>query len=857
MKKILCILWLCCLSISSISVYAQCNTGYSQAQLNWDHLNYYYSSATNTAPYGYSSGSYISDAMAQSQKFALGTTFLTIQSIPAVINGENGTHTGNISGYEGDDVQFTPTANGQTITITFAQEVQNVRFALYDIDRSARMDIDAYNASNIAQRVNITTQTTTLLTTTNNNNTGTYVSIGNTSLGTSDNRGTAIVSVAGPVNRIVLTATTTGTNETFWLSDISACVQGSFPTNYHQITTSRPFTNQPQYFIVTPDNNSAYMVDVATGRAKILFTDAANTYINSFAYDAQNRILYYISESTNADAANKQLKKYDFNTETIGIVSTNIVADFGIPTFDQGVQSGGACFYNGALYLGIEGGRFSNTSTRESIIWKVEFNPDFTFKNTYQVWATPAYNTSTGNTAHDWGDFMIKDGMLYDFNTARQGSGTFTYPSSAFHHYNMMTGTMTNFANPNANLPFVGQAGMDWSGNLYSIRNAVEKYNQDGTMANAIPITVIDGPAWVGNAGDASEPFRPKADFGDAPANYDSDPLAPAVHEMDANLKLGNGFDREWEKKVSALSDADAGDDGLPFARILNLSGGNYQTDLDVFNNTGADAIVCAWIDYNSNGIFESSEGIETTVSHSAATQRISLYWPSISANLPTNSYTVLRIRITSATNGMTRNNPTGYFANGEVEDHRIIVNATTLAVKSIAFNVVKIKEEVKLQWNNAEDNLVQQYIIERSRDGINWNLFASHASTGSKAYMVFDRQPLQGTSYYRLLVVEKTGRTYYSGVMIMQFNAFEIGMQIIANPVSHNASLAIQTDKSGKGIISIFDVNGRLMIAERCTLQKGFNKQTIPVSQIPAGQYFVQLEQNGYVTSKRLVIVR
>ncbi|MFZ1312829.1 MAG: hypothetical protein WAR38_08170, partial [Chitinophagaceae bacterium] len=112
-----------CLFITFEKAVAQCPGGYTQAQLNWDNLDYYWNSGgSGNGPYQ----NYITDALEQSQRFAIGTTWLTIAtSNAAVVNPgaglsvENLTHTGEIANYTGADVQYNPNADGQSITITF------------------------------------------------------------------------------------------------------------------------------------------------------------------------------------------------------------------------------------------------------------------------------------------------------------------------------------------------------------------------------------------------------------------------------------------------------------------------------------------------------------------------------------------------------------------------------------------------------------------------------------------------------------------------------------------------------------------------------------------------------------------
>ena len=109
------------LSITVKYSHAQCGAGYTMAQLNWDKLEYYYNSGSNTAPYGHSSGNYVTNAMEQTQKFAIGPSMVTFTTSAAgMVRGENATHTDDAPGYTGEDALFRPSANSQTITMTFA-----------------------------------------------------------------------------------------------------------------------------------------------------------------------------------------------------------------------------------------------------------------------------------------------------------------------------------------------------------------------------------------------------------------------------------------------------------------------------------------------------------------------------------------------------------------------------------------------------------------------------------------------------------------------------------------------------------------------------------------------------------------
>lgn len=854
----------------------QCPGGYSQAQTNWDNLDYYWNSGSGNTPYS----NYISNSQAQNQKFAIGTTHLTIaaSSISMIAPGagnsvENALHTGDVAaGYTGEDVQYNPSSNGQSITITFASPVSGPNFTLYDIDRSAAFTITATNNLNTATAVNVTTYASTILTVGIVPLTRT-ITANSTTLANNENRGTATINVPGLVNSITITVNTIGADPVFWLSDINACVAGTFPTNWHQGANNRPFwgptQSQPDYFLITPDNNSVYMVDPATAVARELFNDPSRTYVNSFGYDPYNRFLYYISENVSVDANNKQIKRYDYNTETSSVIIADLSASpFNVPSFNYGVESAGCSFYDGALYIGIEGGTQGSSSslrTRETIVWRIDFDASNNPISAYQVFAADAGVNGSSTSIHDWGDFIIKNGMLYDFNTARNSSN---YSQSKFHHYNMMTGNLDALYTNPGTTAWNGQAGMTWAGGLYYFRassggnSVIGAYNEAGVCGATTNITVASGTAWPGGAGDASDPFRPKCDFGDAPASYDpySNPAtqSPAVHERSDNIRLGATWDYEYFKR--GTSSTDDIDDGLAYAQILSPTGGTYAVRCTTYNNSGANATLIAWLDYNGNGVFDASEAITPiTVPSSASSQIFWLAWTSTPNTFTNGDFTYLRVRITSQSAGMTAAHATGYFSNGEVEDYRVLVDNFPLATHLINFSATLRNKEVNLDWTVAEDQGTFGYEIERSRDNRIWEkidtVFARNV-TGTLSYTNIDKAPLKGKSYYRIRVLESSGNNHLSEIRNITFNDFAVTMNLAPNPAKENIRVLLNTRTAGTSNINVLTMQGMVVQTNARKINIGDNVIEI---QLPAwlanGMYIVELKIEDEILRQKLLI--
>ncbi len=841
--------------------FAQCST----ATVNWDNLDYLQRNTASYAAY-IPAGMYAS--MVQTQSFGIGVNRLTITHNYLSANnlGENTLNTGEAgSRGSGADVQYR--GNG-TITITFDNPVSAASFSIYDIDRSQKVAVTAMNG---ATPVNITMAKLSgvVLTIAGSGTpaptaTAAAVNVANTSTD-----GTINVDIAATITSITITVTLTasgsGEDGSFWLSDISACVTGSFPTNYYAV--SQPYPGQPAYVLAVHDLNTVYMVDPATGRAISLFTDNSPRVkeINDLAYDPYRRILYYsvdgLERCTPAGSPDsiRFIKKYDFNTETISDVISNVNnAPFNIPTFSYGLESASAAYYNGSLYSGVEGTQSGSTSTgREGIVWRIDFASDsVTPVKACQVFAQPVDNGSS--LIHDWGDITIKDGIMYDFNAMSSSS------VGNYNLFNMQTGVITN-TYPGVKLADKPrQAAQLWDGSFCWLHDSVAYYN--GTNVLTSPkkkIVAAPGSVpWVAGAGDAAEGFRPKVDFGDASASYDPSG-SPAINERDTSIHIGASLSWEWSKKTSSLADLDDYDDGLSYVPIFDPSTATYLVQVQVYNNTGANATLCAWLDYNDNGVFDASEAVTPiTVSSSASLQSFYLYWVGIACYIPNGGQTYLRIRLTSESNGLTTSSATGYFNNGETEDYRVIVDNFPLSVNLLSFNARAINNSTaKLNWTTVAEDGLTGYGVERSADGANWTSIGfvranRNGQTGNTEYTFNDFQALKGKSYYRLKITDNNTASRYSEIRSINIRDYAAEVTIAPNPAHSSATVYITCEKNADAVLVLLDMQGRKVRTVQYPLIAGGNSiELADLDRLPEGTYFVQIITGRDIINRKLVI--
>ena len=178
-------------------------------------------------------------------------------------------------------------------------------------------------------------------------------------------------------------------------------------------------------------------------------------------------------------------------------------------------------------------------------------------------------------------------------------------------------------------------------------------------------------------------------DFGDAPNQY-----THVSHKISPNLYLGNSVpDSEEDQQSSehATSDGDDDSDGVSDLPALTVGDDSYTVPVTVFNNTGENAYITAWIDFNRNGTFEYEEALNTNnlqISSSNTPQTINVQWSNSFENQLSNltaGKAIMRIRLTTSRilrcddphykegNGDAQDN---YFVSpdGEVEDYEITI---------------------------------------------------------------------------------------------------------------------------------------------------------------------------------------
>lgn len=352
-------------------------------------------------------------------------------------------------------------------------------------------------------------------------------------------------------------------------------------------------------------------------------------------------------------------------------------------------------------------------------------------------------------------------------------------------------------------------------------------------------------------------------DYGDAPDSYATTTSANGPsHKETALLKLGGIVDGETD----GLPTADAkGDDGVSssdedgISTFPTITGGaataitNYTVNVNITNGIGATANLCGWIDWNSNGTFESSEGVCTTVANGVATAPLT--WPAATlTGIAGTTGVYARFRIT--TDVLTSGNPAGSASNGEVEDY-FITFQTPMPVTLVSFTAERSESGALLNWITTQETNSDQFEIQRSADGKNWfgigRVDAKGESKVNQTYSYRDQSASlpNGEQLYRLKMIDRDGTFAYSRIRSVKFDTgFETS--IFPNPVDDKLNLKVSDWKQVKKV-SIVNTSGLEVYNSGILLS-----DTVSMKNLASGVYIVSITRtDGSVQIHKVVHIK
>jgi hypothetical protein len=172
---------------------------------------------------------------------------------------------------------------------------------------------------------------------------------------------------------------------------------------------------------------------------------------------------------------------------------------------------------------------------------------------------------------------------------------------------------------------------------------------------------------------------------------------------------------------------------------------------------------------------------------------------------------------------------------------------AILLPVELMSFNTYCYENYRKIYWSTASENDNAFFTLERSVDGIHFEVLEVIAPPGIKTshadYEVLDQEQLSGTVYYRLSQTDHNGisQTFDVIASSCQEKNLQLGIE---NLSQHGNELHLEYNTAGEAghRLGIYDYTGRIVMEKDLSPEKGLNAEKIQVGSLSAGMYMVHL---------------
>jgi hypothetical protein len=187
-------------------------------------------------------------------------------------------------------------------------------------------------------------------------------------------------------------------------------------------------------------------------------------------------------------------------------------------------------------------------------------------------------------------------------------------------------------------------------------------------------------------------------------------------------------------------------------------------------------------------------------------------------------------------------------------------INNSPLAVTLTNFSVTCDKE-VSLSWTTASEQNSDKFIVEKSRDGLEWIFVSEKAAAGNSNttinYNDEDQNSWNGITYYRLRQLDFNGTEEIYGAISTSCFDIENNLTIYPNPNSGQFTVEITSKELyNDAEIILTEITGKVISVQKLNITVGMNQLFINNANLQKGIYIATLSgANAQVKPVRVVV--
>lgn len=160
-----------------------------------------------------------------------------------------------------------------------------------------------------------------------------------------------------------------------------------------------------------------------------------------------------------------------------------------------------------------------------------------------------------------------------------------------------------------------------------------------------------------------------------------------------------------------------------------------------------------------------------------------------------------------------------------------------------LQFSGWKIATDNQLEWTIDHEHKIQNYTLEHSSDGINFETLAMLDASEQQQYQYLDQKPYT-ISYYRLKIQTLDEEISYSNLINLSRQGIAKGsIKIYPNPTTSAVNIDFMADKNSNASIKVIDVLGRTLQTIYTEVELGSNRKVIDLSALADAVYILSIE--------------
>lgn len=176
------------------------------------------------------------------------------------------------------------------------------------------------------------------------------------------------------------------------------------------------------------------------------------------------------------------------------------------------------------------------------------------------------------------------------------------------------------------------------------------------------------------------------------------------------------------------------------------------------------------------------------------------------------------------------------------------------LPINLIAFEGFVENNAVRLEWSTATEKNNSRFEIERSVDGVSFEIIGNVEGNGTtfeeQFYVFEDREVANGRNYYRLKQVDYNGEFDYTDVITVDY-ATEVFVAIAPNPITRDVKLNILLTNYETIDLMILDMTGQIIKS-----YSNIDGNGISILDLNSGMYIYRIEQEQRLLKTGKLIV-